>query len=320
MIKKIGIFIITCIFSHSISAQLLVNEVKVNPPGTDNPYEYIELRGQPNTTLINTYFVIFEGDSGSAGNADLVIPLSGITLGENGLIFIGTSLGYPNINSQTVFKDSLIFGVPGGYIENGSSSFITMFSPSPILTNVDYDTDNDGVLELPFGTSIIDAVGYTNNNGGAKVYGGANITQNGFTPDAIVRFYDNTTPRSSAAWYCGDLAGSPSTINFDLTQVSFNFPTGAIITPGEHNFPNSLSISKAEETAIFLFQSIDKTIQLSSNEKGVLQVIDLSGRVILSQNWMPNSSPISLSEEMHGLFIVTFATNNKRYSQKFVIP
>jgi len=319
MIKKIGFFISTCILSSQLSAQLLVNEIKVNPPGTDNPYEYIELRGQPNTTLINTYFVIFEGDSGSAGNADLVIPLSGITLGENGLLFIGTSLGYTNINSQTIFKDSLLFGIPSGSIENGSSSFITLFSPSPILTNVNYDLNNDGVLDLSFGTSIIDAIGFTNNNEGAKVYGGVNITQNGFTPDAIVRFYDNTTPSSSAAWYCGDLAGSANTINFDLAQVSFNFPSGGIITPAEHNFPNSLSIAPTLATNYFQFNAYDKSISLPKHHAGVLQMFDLMGRVVFTENIQAENQLIALPQNATGVMLITFTENNVRYSQKILI-
>lgn len=318
MIKKLLSLLSISLLSSQLVAQLLVNEVKVNPPGTDNPFEYIELRGEPNTTLINAYFVVFEGDSGSTGNADFVIPLSGITLGTNGLLFIGTSLGYSNINSQTVYIDTLIFGVSAGLIENGSSSFVTMFSPSPILTNADYDTNNDGVLELPFGMSIIDAVGYTNNNAGAKVYGGANITQNGFTPDAIVRFYDNTTPRTAAAWYCGDLTGSPSTINFDLSQVSFNFPTGGIITPGDHNFPNSLSISKTTETPLFIYNAFEKTIQIANNEQGMLQIIDLSGRVIFSNQINSNTTQISLPNEVRGILLLNFTTEKDRYSQKII--
>ncbi|MFN7690616.1 MAG: hypothetical protein ACK5QU_06010, partial [Bacteroidota bacterium] len=120
-------------FSFTIShAQLLLNEVKVNPPGNDNPFEFIELKGTPGSLITNTYLVILEGDSGSAGNADLVIRLNNITLGSNGLYFIGTSLGY-TINSPTIMRDTLIFGIPGGIIENGSSTFMLVFSTTPIV-------------------------------------------------------------------------------------------------------------------------------------------------------------------------------------------
>jgi hypothetical protein len=127
-----------------VNAQLLLNELYVNSPGADEPFEFIELKGTPGSTLNNIYVVVFESDSGSAGNADVVIPLNGVTLGSNGLLFIGTSLGYPDIPSETVFKDTLLFGLP--LLENGSISFTVMFSPIPMLKDVDYDTNNDGVL------------------------------------------------------------------------------------------------------------------------------------------------------------------------------
>lgn len=301
---------------QSSYAQLLVNEVKINPPGTDNPYEYIELRGQPGASLVNTYLVIFEGDSASSGIADLVIPLNGITIGANGLIFIGTSLGYPSISPATVFKDSLIFGVPGGYIENGSNTFMTVFSPSPILTGVDYDTNDDGVLEMPFGMSIIDAVGYTNNNAGAKVYGSVNLTQLGFTPDALVRFYDNTTPNSAAAWYSGDLAGAPATLNFDLTQVSSNFPTDGQLTPGDHNVPNSLSISNQisqNNTTAFLNQNL---LSMHGFEFNRLAIYSVNGALIQRFELSNPTTSIEIAELASGLYIIEAENKTTRFATK----
>jgi carbamoylphosphate synthase small subunit len=35
------------VFLLSANAQLLLNEVKVNPPGNDNPFEFIELKDHP---------------------------------------------------------------------------------------------------------------------------------------------------------------------------------------------------------------------------------------------------------------------------------
>src|SRR6267378_2430344 len=43
--------------------QVVINEVLINPPGTDSPNEYIELRGAPNQLLpAGSYFVVVEGD------------------------------------------------------------------------------------------------------------------------------------------------------------------------------------------------------------------------------------------------------------------
>jgi len=237
-IFRVLLFLVTinsCL--NSIHAQLLLNEVYVNRPGslgTDEPYEFIELKATPGTTLNKLYVVAFESDSGSAGNADLVIPINNVTVGANGLIFIGTQLGYPNINPETVFIDTLIFGLP--ILENGSISFATIFSNTPILKDVDYDTNNDGVLDLPPGAVVQDAVGWTNGELTALTYGGVTLTQAAGTPDAAVRFSDNTTALSSAAWYNGDLATATT---FDALEVSNNFPIGGGVTPGDINIPNA---------------------------------------------------------------------------------
>ena len=45
--------------TSSRAAELWINEVLFNPPSTDIPNEYIELRGMPNLILTNgTYFVL----------------------------------------------------------------------------------------------------------------------------------------------------------------------------------------------------------------------------------------------------------------------
>ena len=194
-----------------------MNEIVVNPPGADEPFEFIELVGNPGITINNIYVCVFEGDSASAGNCDLVIPLNNITLGSNGLLFIATSLGFANVPAATTFIDTLNFGIPGGVLENGNTTFAVIFSPTPIVNNADYDTNNDGTLDLPSGAILQDAVGWNNGDLTALIYGGVVLTQSAGTPDAAVRFFGNTTPFSKPAWYNGDLTGST---NFDPLEIS----------------------------------------------------------------------------------------------------
>ncbi len=267
----------TALTFSALNAQLLLNEIVVNPPGADDGREFIELKGSPGSTLNNIYVVVIEGDPGSAGNSDLVIPLNGITLGSNGLVFIGTSLGYPNIAPPTVFKDTLIFGLP--ILDNGSMSFLVLFSPSPILTNVDYDNNNDGTLELPQGAIIQDAVGWTNGDVDALIYGGVILSQSAGTPDAAVRFFDNTTPSSVSAWYNGDLI-SPN--QFDPLEVSSNFPQGAGITPGGINVPNNgVGFSQVTLSSLELFPNpASDWVQLKGfeSQSTTVQLFDMAGR------------------------------------------
>jgi hypothetical protein len=265
--------------SHA-KAQLLLNEIVVNPPGADDPFEFIELKGNPGNTLNNIYVCVFEGDSASAGNCDLVIPLNNITLGSNGLLLIATSLGFPNIPAATTFIDTLNFGIPGGVLENGNTSFAVIFSPIPIVYNADYDTNNDGTLDLPSGAILQDAVGWTNGDLTALIYGGVILTQSAGTPDAAVRFFENTTPFSKPAWYNGDLTGST---NFDPLEISSNFPVGGSITPGDFNTPNSVGIEPAFESNLEIYPNpCSNQFRISGLQNEIsFKVYDLAGRTFI---------------------------------------
>lgn len=293
----------------SAKAQLLLNEMLVNPPGSDEPFEFIELKGTPGSTLNNIYVVVFEGDSGSAGNADLVIPLNGLTIGANGLIFIGTSLGYPSIPSETVFIDTLLFGLP--ILENGSTTFAVMFSPIPILRNVDYDTNNDGVLDLPVGAQLQDAVGWTNGDLTALIYGGVILTQSAGTPDAAVRFFDNTTPLSAAAWYNGDIIDLDS---FDPLEVSSNIPQGSGLTPGNINIPNDgIGFNDLTISNLTIYPNPSEGLvnigSLSLNEPSLLSVYSIDGRLVRQQELL--ESIVNLDELNPGLYWLELRTNRE---------
>ncbi len=274
------------IISTFLNAQLLLNEILVNPPGSDNPFEFIELRGTPGTTLNNVFLCVFEGDSASAGNCDLSIPLNDVTIGSNGLIFVGTSIGYPNIPSETYFKDTLLFAIPGGYLENGSTTFALVFSTVNIIEDADYDFDNDGNLDLPQGAVLLDAVGWTNGDPYAVIYGGVVLTQSQGTPDAAVRFYDNMTPFSKPAWYNGDVFDLNT---FDPLEISDNFPFGEEtgLTPGNHNIPNGgVGFADFISAPFNCYPNPTKDFLTISSETNVEQVriYSLTGSLVKNEN------------------------------------
>ncbi len=302
---------------QSADAQLLLNEMLVNPPGSDEPFEFVELKGAPGSTLNNIYMVVFESDSGSAGNADVVIPLNGVTLGSNGLLFIGTSLGYSNIPSTTVFKDTLLFGLP--QLENGSTTFTVLFSPIPMLKDVDYDTNNDGVLDLPNGAQLQDAVGWTNGDLSALVYGGVILTQSAGTPDAAVRFFDNNTPFSVGAWYNGDIIDLDS---FDPLEVSSNLPQGAGLTPGNINIPNNgIGINDLIVSNLTIYPNPSAGVinieGLNLNESSLLSVYSMDGRLV-SQSELINST-IDLTNLETGIYWIELRTNREVKRAQIVI-
>jgi hypothetical protein len=310
------------VFLLNANAQLLLNEVKVNPPGNDNPFEFIELKGTPGSLISNTYLLILEGDSGSSGNADLVIRLNNITLGSNGLYFIGTSLGY-TIAAPTILRDTLIFGIPGGILENGSSTFMVVFSNTPIVYGLDYDTNDDGVLELPPGASIIDSFGWvTSGVTDAVLYTSAVISQSAGTPDAAVRFYGNSVANSAAAWYCGDLIGTGASGTFDALEISFNFPAGGALSPGDHNLPNTLSVREMMPSNKLILspnpaQNKVKVNGIKGNAN--YQIFDMTGRLKMSGQLVPNQVEIDVQDFTDGLYLLKVFNAQELYCSKFEI-
>jgi hypothetical protein len=290
---------------HS-KAQLLLNEIVVNPPGTDDPFEFIELKGEPGSAINQLFLCVFEGDSASAGNCDLAIPLRNITLGSNGLLFVGSTLGYTNLPSATFIKDTLLFAVPGGYLENGNTTFALIFSTTNIIEDVDYDTNNDGVLDLPQGAVLMDAVGWTNGDQYAKIYGGVTLTQSAGTPDAAVRFFGNTTAFSKPAWYNGDL--TDLTV-FDQLEVSDNFPVGGAITPGNHNVPNNgVGINSIQAVASTVYPNpANEFIQFSNvNDESQFTLFQLNGQIAMKGKC---ASLTSVKELANGAYYISYNDN-----------
>ncbi len=160
-------------------------------------------------------------------------------IGSNGLLVIIAPTPCPNrsIPAQTTQVIEPQLDTEGSGIENGANSFLLISSPTPIEGNfLNFDTNNDGILDsLPAGASVVDSIGWFQNEAGT-VYG-ATLPFRGIAPDAASRFPGNNAPNSASAWYYGDLdqAGGNSSITYDSTSLSANFPTGGRLTPGAPN-------------------------------------------------------------------------------------
>jgi hypothetical protein len=214
---------------------VLLSELKVNPPGTDEPYEFIEIKGPPNALLTNVYFLAIEGDTGgNPGTAKTVINLSSRRIGSSGLLIIlanGSPYFVPS--GATAVYDSHLNTV-GGALGNGSVSFLLISSPLAITEGVDLDAGDKAVLDgLPVGALIMDSIAWTDGNTNDIVYGGAVLNLPGGRPEAATRFGWDNTPRSADAWFFGQLQGpSGSTLAYNENKVSPNFPSGTLLTPG----------------------------------------------------------------------------------------
>ncbi|PQV48876.1 putative secreted protein (Por secretion system target) [Jejuia pallidilutea] len=126
-----------------MSAQYYINEVMASPPGTDDPFEFIELRGPAGGTFPSgTYFVNIEGDGSSdLGDVDEFIDLSGVTIGANGYVIIVTT-GHP----YTIDTDATVLtDVYDNNFEDQSHTF--MLVNGTVTSGSDVDEDDDGILD-----------------------------------------------------------------------------------------------------------------------------------------------------------------------------
>ena len=230
---------------------VLVNEVSANPPSTDNPNEYIEVRGSAGQKLLNVYALSIEGDAlSNTGAITGEFDLSTGTIGSNGLLVLKGGTSTLAFDPATgVVNNSQFDNAPGGALQNGANSYLLVYSPNAVPTG-DLDLNNDGVIDnLPAGATVLDGVGYVTSTTGAATPGdiayGAVLpaltsTLAGAAPDAVTRLPGNTTAFSAAAFYGGDLAGADNTslayVSTDPTRVTPNTPANAVLTPGGTNF------------------------------------------------------------------------------------
>ncbi len=117
-----------------------------------------------------------------------------------------------------------------GGLTNSTNSFYLIRSPSfTPVKGTDYDSNNDGVLELPASVEVVDSIAVVDRNATEDIaYGTNQLTQFNFTPSAATRFPGNTSQMSSA-WYNGALvfdANPAQAIDYDSANASTNFPSG----------------------------------------------------------------------------------------------
>ncbi len=220
---------------------VLLNEISVNPPGTDQPFEFVELEGTPSSTLNQVYFVSVEGDPGTAnpGSVTAVFNMTNISFGSNGLILIeGATPGFPNVDGATTIDQQTAFD-SASVLQNGSNSFLVIFSPTPITSGTDLDPTNSGALTLPSGASVLDGVGWSDpGTAGGIVYGtNLSLTAPAINPPtAASRILGDTTANNASSWYFGKIQGTANSgLTYDPAQSSPNLPANDTLTPGAAN-------------------------------------------------------------------------------------
>lgn len=172
------------VIASGASAQVRFNEIFINPPGTDNGQEFIELAGPANFSLAGLTLVILEGDGASAGNIDVALSLGSNSVGGNGLFLWrdGSSIidtdPAPGIQGPDAGTNVLIQDFSPD-IENGSNTYLLVSGFTGTL-NTDLDAANDGILDSAPWASVVASISLIENDTGinlgyATAFGGINF-------------------------------------------------------------------------------------------------------------------------------------------------
>jgi methionine-rich copper-binding protein CopC len=251
------------------TSAIFINEVLFNPPGTDAPNEYIELRG-PASAMIpaGTYLVAMEGDAAdNPGDVQTIINLSGLSFGSNGfLVIVQQGNTYTTAAGATVITGTTsgFGGLPGSIfqadaaatdIEDSSVTFMLIQSGvAPSLTN-DIDANDDGSFDGSVypGWSVRDSISAMNASALARAYGafsfrnsaGTGTGQGGevivpFIPSYVGRIGDSTGS-TAADWVSSGVLGGAAP-NWTLGTASETEPASFASKPLNHigasNFVN----------------------------------------------------------------------------------
>ena len=155
------------LFAGAAQAQVIFTELLINPPGTDDTEEAVELQGPAGFALTGWRLLAIEGDGTGAGVVDQSIDLSAYTIGNNGLLLIrsANSVILPGPDAGTAVQ---VFNFTPD-LENGSNTYVLGFGTAPAV-NADLDSDNDGTLNVGAlaGFTVVDAVSIVENDGASN--------------------------------------------------------------------------------------------------------------------------------------------------------
>ena len=222
MKKIIPSLAVLATLASATHAQVWINEALTNPNGSDTGNEYFELRGTPSFSLSGYYLLSVEGGGTTArGDINQFFDLGTFAIGANGFLFAQQS-GSPytaTAPGAAVIQNTVGtgWGLTGAStvghngdgtqvdLENGSTTLLLIsrgVGAAPTLTD-DLDSDDNGLLELPAGWSIVDSVGI--------IDGAATQAATDFSYGAITLRVGGTATGSSANGNIVDVPGTPPT-------------------------------------------------------------------------------------------------------------
>ncbi|MEO2033052.1 MAG: hypothetical protein ABGZ35_13285, partial [Planctomycetaceae bacterium] len=218
--------------------ELVLNEVLVElPSGSDNPNEYIELRGTANAKLNDVYLAFVDGSGQIRSGASHLIDLSGNLVGDNGFVAIVDEQSHP----YSVAPGTTIVDVPGLDVTSSVyTAFLIHVDPAvgtAPFSGQDLDTDDNGLDAIPSGWTILDGVGRLDGNALSRSYAPIAYSPDG---DGLTDSVLVTTGFGGAAMHimrAGDTTGSRPAdwVAFQLSDTAPNLTVAASTDPSAYN-------------------------------------------------------------------------------------
>ncbi|RZJ33488.1 MAG: T9SS type A sorting domain-containing protein [Flavobacterium sp.] len=287
-------------------AQVVINELDSDSPGTDDR-EFVELKSDtPNFSLDGYVLVFFNGSSSSStGNRSYyVIDLDGLTTDINGIILIGSNSVSP-VPAKLVPVSVIQNGADGVAIYSGSASDFPNNSMATDLNLIDAlvygtsDPDATGLMSLLGVSSQIDenvnSLGTTqsiqrkpdgtyevklptpgaNNDGSGFVFNGLrmDVTQNVFNEgDTFTISFSSQVAVSSALNFSISLNNGSFVFTDYSGQLSITIPVGSSSASTSITFIDD-SVDDGDELAIIHFGNLPQGYN-RLNDNVEIRVID----------------------------------------------
>ncbi|MHC5004806.1 MAG: hypothetical protein ACYTJ0_16980, partial [Planctomycetota bacterium] len=204
----------------------VLNEIRIDQPGGDAD-EYLELRGEPGTSLDGlSVIVIGDGPTGS-GTVEEVIDLGGNSIPAGGYFLIA---------------EDDVFGVPADLIvpdmnfENSDNVTFVLALASWAAVDDDLDVDDDCVLDSTPWSGVIDALGLVEDPDGGDCNYGASLGFEDIGPDGTFVPAQVFRCVPDGAWEIGsffpeDGTDTPRADNLPCCRNILNLAPGAPINP-----------------------------------------------------------------------------------------
>jgi hypothetical protein len=134
------------------SGQIRLNEIRIDQTGADTD-EYVEFSGPAGASLSGYHLLVIGDGTPGCGTVEVVIDLAAYSIQADGLFALRFSGGV----AQLAGYDATL----AGSFENSDNLTFLLVTGNTATTaapNNDIDTNNDGILDTPRWTTIVDEV------------------------------------------------------------------------------------------------------------------------------------------------------------------